>query len=165
MCSWEEIRGENRFLDLGDPFATEGEWKDRADENEFLDVELLDAAFHLRHEASHGPASHHTQRQEAYDLYRCGQYAEAEAVLTHLLEEGLEPPDTHCHLARLCLITDQIVMAREYVAQAWAARGNAEAYVVARTIWLQLALEFLDPDDTPAPDPGFTTPASLLLGR
>jgi proteasome accessory factor A len=157
QCSWEGIRGEEGYLNLGDPFATESEWSTTAEPDCDADE--------LRDEGLGAGASHYAQREEAYELYRSGRYSEAEALLTHLLEEGFEPASTCCHLARVCLMTDQNARAREHVAQALAACESAETYVVARTIWLQLALEFLESVNAPGLDCGIASSASPLLGK
>ena len=73
-----------------------------------------------------------------------GEYAQAEKLLNGLLDAGFEPAGTRHHLARVCLITDRFAEAREHVAQGWAARADAKPYLIARLLWFQLALAWLD---------------------
>ena len=111
-------------------------------------------------------------RQTALQLFREGKYAEAGTLLEQLLQAGFEISSTHHHLARLCLITDRFSEAREHVIQGWAARENAKAYLIARLLWFQLALDMLGEGRGGCPQPAVAaaegTPrptTTLILGR
>lgn len=139
QCNWEEIRGSDTALDLRDPFATEAEWKTSID-----------------------PMA---CRWRALECYLDGRYREAEALLTTALDAGFEPANIHCHLARLCLVTGRIDAAGAHAEQAWQARAGAAPYVLARTLWLQLAAAYLDSGDGFTPDGDSAVDAGLLIGK
>jgi hypothetical protein len=77
----------------------------------------------------------------ALELYKQGEYAQAQELLSMLLDAGFEVPSTCCHLARIALVTDEIPTAREHSEQAWEHRSEGPRYVVARILWLRLAAE------------------------
>jgi hypothetical protein len=104
-------------------------------------------------------------RGAALELYSRGNYPAAEALLAGLLARDFEPASTHCHLARICLVTDRRDSAREHVSAAWAARDDAPTYVVARILWLQLTLALLDASEASLSDSGHPTDVASLLGK
>ena len=162
-CSWEGIVGETTFLDLRDPFATESEWKTRDAASDEEENELIRTV--LR--SGRGGSSPYATRTVAFELYRDGHYAQAEAMLSRLLASGFEPADIHCHLARVSLVTNNLVKARDHVAQAWALRDAAQPYVVARALWLHAAIAMAYPDTAIAPDAdtGATVDTPRSLGK
>jgi tetratricopeptide (TPR) repeat protein len=82
-------------------------------------------------------------RSFALDAYNLADYALATDLLQHVLAAGFEPSGTHCHLARLALIQDDVPQAALHADAAWANRAAAEPYVVPRILWLQLACALL----------------------
>jgi tetratricopeptide (TPR) repeat protein len=100
-------------------------------------------------------------RQLALRFFRLQNYERAEQLLRHLLSENFEPASTHHHLARICIITDRFSEAYDHVAQGWAARAEAKPYVIARLLWFQLALEFLESLNAALRN----TKTVILLGR
>lgn len=120
-------------------------------------AQLLDKAgkteearpLHLRYveaQSSNEDAAPLLLRQLAGTYYRLGQYAEAVPLLKRVLQSDFEVPSTHCHLARIALLTDDLPAAREHAAQAWAHRADAQPYVLPRILWLDLAVALLGGD-------------------
>ena len=92
----------------------------------------------------------------ALDCYRLGDYAQALALLRRVLEKGFEIPGTHCHVARVALMTDDLPGASEHAEQAWERRAEGPPYVTSRILWLELAVAMLNGD---------TSSVAPLLGR
>jgi hypothetical protein len=92
-------------------------------------------------------------RQAALGAYNLGEFSLAEKLLIRMLDAGFEVSGTHCHLARICLITDNIDEARHHANSAWMHRGDAPPYVTPRIFWFQIAIDLLDGTD-PAPHLG-----------
>ena len=82
-------------------------------------------------------------RQTALDLLFEGDYAMAEKIYLRLLKLNFAPMSTHCHLARLHIITGEFEKAENDVESAWACKDEGEPYMVARTIYLQILLAML----------------------
>jgi tetratricopeptide (TPR) repeat protein len=82
-------------------------------------------------------------RQAALDCYNLGEYVLAESLLTRLLSEGFEVPGTHCHQARICLLTDRLAKAQEHVDLAWQYRSEAPSYIICRILWFKIAFAIL----------------------
>jgi hypothetical protein len=158
VCDWTCISSgaADTYLDLLDPFVQEERWRPISE--------------------SPGPAGDpgraalgfaidwrsYELRAGALDDYLAGRYEAAESALTVLLAHGFDPPSTNCHLARVALMRERMEQAREHVAQAWDARDWAPAYVVARTVWLQLLLAIVGHAD---PQPWIHTLKELALDR
>jgi hypothetical protein len=53
-------------------------------------------------------------------------------------------PSTHCHMARVLLMTNREAQAREHIAQAWAIRNQASRYVVPRILFFQCIFAIFD---------------------
>jgi Flp pilus assembly protein TadD len=79
----------------------------------------------------------------AHTLFVAGQYAAAEAVYRRLVKKQFELGSVHCHLARVCLITDRESEARREVDRAWDVRHKSPAYVLVRIHCLKTLLEML----------------------
>ena len=110
------------------------------------------------------PGQFMTPQQErgiALDLYKQGDYANAQTLLAQLLSRGFEVPGTHCHLARIALVTGDAPGGTHHAAQAWEHRAEALRYVIPRILWLQLAARLLAPADSADPGPA----PAVLLGR
>ena len=90
------------------------------------------------------------RRQDAAKRILSRDYSGAEALLRGLLQERFEVPSTHCHLARVLLLTYRNEEARQEIHHAWAARKEAPAYVVPRILFFQCVFKMLDTDDTAA---------------
>jgi tetratricopeptide (TPR) repeat protein len=86
-------------------------------------------------------------RQLALDMFLAGQYAEAEEIYGRLLQKRFSAASTHCHLARIFLMTDREVEARKAVDQAWTLRGESPAYVLGRILFLRTLLAMLAGED------------------
>ena len=104
-------------------------------------------------------------RNTAFSFYRLGNYPAAEALLAGCLERGFEPASNHCHVARICLLTDRSDHAREHLAHAWVARDDAPRYVVARILCLQLTVALLDSSRLPPSDSANAPDVASLLGK
>lgn len=98
-------------------------------------------------------------RQKALSYVLSHQYDLAEQLLLRLLEQDFEIPGTHCHLARVYLLTDRYEEASVQGEQAWMQRAKAKPYVIPRILWIQLALIFLDKYAIDSQQ------AAILLGR
>lgn len=86
-------------------------------------------------------------RQVALEMFVAGQYAEAEAIYRQLLTQRFAPASTHCHLARLFLMTGREPEARLEVDAAWKLRDETPVYAVARTQFLRLLMCLLTDRD------------------
>jgi WD40 repeat protein len=91
--------------------------------------------------------SQSTRRQEALRQFEVGDFPGAEALLRGLLQEGYEAPGTHCHLARLLMMTDRDSEARQEIRQAcyaWADGEEKPGYVLLRILFFQCLFSMLD---------------------
>jgi hypothetical protein len=88
------------------------------------------------------------RRKDAAERILSGDYSGAEALLRGLLHENFAVPSTHCHLARVLLMTDREPEARQEINQAWATRQEATAYVAPRILFFQCVFTILDAADT-----------------
>jgi hypothetical protein len=144
QCSWSFISGVDRHLPMSDPFATRGRFA------------------RVPRAAPESDASSSESRQTALQRYLDGDYRGAESLLRALIARGYEVPGTHCHLARVLIVQgeDRLPEAADATAAAWAHRAHASTYVIARTLWLQLALRYY----LPTAEDG-TDAAQPILGR
>ncbi len=148
-CDWQQIIDfkESKVLDLTDPFSVAENWQPFNDP---------DAPYHRTHfphgiigsgrgqDREPGPLA---RREQAYDLYRSGDYRGAEDLLRGCVAEGFELASNRCHLARVLMMTDRELEAREEVAQAWAARENAADYVIPRILYFRCLFALIDRSD------------------
>lgn len=74
-----------------------------------------------------------------------GDNSKAEKSLQALLAVGYEFPGTHCHLARIALVTDDHTAAHMLVDHAWTHRDEGSFYAVPRILWFQFAESLLIP--------------------
>jgi superfamily II DNA/RNA helicase len=81
---------------------------------------------------------------KAIDLCKRRDYSRSEKGLRSLNEARFEIPSTHCHLARVLILTGREAKAREHIAQAWTNRDEGLAYVIPRILFFQLAFTLLD---------------------
>ena len=149
-CDWHCVVSAraNTWLDLNEPFETEARWQPfRIGRAASLQALTQPGA----PSADWGPSS---RRELARWCYLNGNYGGATRLLEALLAEDFEVASTHGHLARLYLTTGDREKVRHHVAQAWDARADAPAYVVARTLWLQILVATLDSKD---PQPWINT--------
>jgi tetratricopeptide (TPR) repeat protein len=100
-------------------------------------------------------------RQMAGQCFKLGNTTLAEKLLGLVLERHFEVPSTHCHLCRICLLTERDDEARQHADKAWGHRCEAPPYVIPRILWLQLALMLLRESNIAMPD----AESSLILGR
>ena len=82
-------------------------------------------------------------RLAAFELYRRGNYVSAQRTLRALLAGGSNRPSTLCHLARIDLMLDDFTSAGENADAAWQSRSDGPDYVVARALWLLIAVAML----------------------
>lgn len=148
-CDWQHIVNPEggQTLDLSDPFASEETWRPmRRDDTRYSPVaaELFQAVVDQTHAEEQ---DRYTRRREASDRILAGDYPGAEALVRGLLRERFEVPSTHCHLARILLMTDREGEAREQVACAWEARSETNTYVVARILFFQCLFAMFDAAD------------------
>ena len=129
-CDWQSVvnHGQGLVLDLSDPFASEESWRPIGS----ADDSSGDPDF--GYDDSQNPYS---RRQDAADRILSGDFAGAEVLLRGLLAEGFMLPSTHCHMARVLLMTDREAEARRNIARAWAIREQADEYVVPRILFFQ----------------------------
>ncbi len=130
QCTWEQIvdYGERRALDLSDPFTQQESWQPlpEADSDELTES---------------GP---HARREAALSCYLRRDFTRAEELLRGCVADDFELPSTHCHLARVLLMTNRDGEAREEANHAWEHREHAPPYVVARTLFFQCLFAMLD---------------------
>jgi tetratricopeptide (TPR) repeat protein len=88
-----------------------------------------------------------TLRELALDCLKLGEYVKANELLNRLLQTGFEVLSTRLHLARICLLTNNIADAKQHVAEALAYRTKATPYVIARILWMQVLIALLDNAD------------------
>jgi proteasome accessory factor A len=142
-CDWQSIIdfSEGRALNLTDPFASEESWSPLSSPESH--DEPLDLNFLLEDDP-------YARRQDAADRILSGDYAGAEALLRVLLAERFCLPSTHCHLARVLLMTDREAEAREQIGMGWAIHRNAPTYVVGRMLFFQIIFALFDGADISA---------------
>ncbi len=154
QCDWQCIVNfdEGQVLDLSDPFIQEeGSWHPLCDSeihNGRVYQRLSDV---IEFDGDSGNArarSPYSRRQRAADLILSGDFADAETLLRGLLEEGFILPSSHCHMARVLLMTDREPEAREQIDMAWAIREEADKYVVPRILFFQTVFAMLDQVET-----------------
>jgi tetratricopeptide (TPR) repeat protein len=83
-------------------------------------------------------------RKNALEYFNLGDYENAEKLLNRVLAEKFEIPGTHCHLTRICILTNRIIEAHEHIEQAWQHRSEAPIYVAARILWFKIASAFME---------------------
>jgi len=156
-CDWNRVvcASARTWLDLNDPFVTEARWQP------FGEPSDAGGLFESGADAPPLEWGAYTRRENARRCFLGGDYGETERLLETLLAEAFEVASTHCHLARLHLKTGDADSVRRHVTQAWALRADAPAYVVARTLWLQLLLAIRDSRD---PQP-WLAELKMHLGR
>jgi len=72
-----------------------------------------------------------------------GHLDRGERLLSDLLNEGHEPADTLCALARVSLLRPSLPEGHRRVLNAWAIRATTPRYVIARTVWIRALLAML----------------------
>lgn len=92
-------------------------------------------------------------RTLALACYKIGDYSRARDLLKRVLEHQFELPSTHCHLARIGILSGREGEARDHAKKAWEYRSEAQPYVLPRILWLQLALAFLQNSRCKSSDP------------
>jgi len=135
---------DGRTLDLSDPFTREETWRpSRAEDSRRSQMfaEIFNLEGDTGNVAEQDPYS---RRRDAADRILTGDYPGAEALLRGLLRERFAVPSTHCHLARVLLMTDREAEARERINQAWRLREQAPAYVVLRILFFQCVFAMFD---------------------
>jgi hypothetical protein len=147
-CDWQQIVNVARGQNLSDPFASEEAWRPtQRDDMRYshLAAELFHAGVDQRHTEEQ---DRYARRRNASDRILTGDYLGAEGLVRGLLRERFQVPSTHCHLARILLMTDREAEAREQIARAWEARGEAATYVVARILFFQCIFALFDTADS-----------------
>jgi hypothetical protein len=156
QCDWQSIIDfdKGQVLDLSDPFMSEeGTW------NQLESTEIHNGrVFHRLSEVfdfepnpgEPGRRSPYSRRQDAADRILSGDFAGAETLLHGLLEERFNLPSTHCHMARVLLMTDREPGAREHINMAWTIREQADRYVVARILFFKCVFAMFDGADLAA---------------
>lgn len=82
-------------------------------------------------------------RAFALDMFLEGQYVEAESIYRRLADKRFELCSTHCHLARVYLMLDREVEAREEVEHACAYRDRSPSYAIVRMLFLKTLMPML----------------------
>jgi len=151
-CDWQYIvdSGEDRVLDLTDPFIEEEQWRplsefdvfDRRVPHRFLN----DFAFELGSDDGRGP-SLYARRVEAFECYQRGDYSGAEERLRLLVDEGYELASNRCHIARALMLMGRDAEARQQVDLALGALPGACDYVFPRILFFKLLFTILDGAD------------------
>jgi hypothetical protein len=142
-CGWQHIvnRQEKEILDLSDPFTSEETWSKAAPGDGRL--WQTETGLFLFDEDTHGRDCH-VRRQAAVDCILTGDFAGAETLIRGLLSEGFMLSSSFCHLARVLLMTDREAEARHQIAQSWANRDQASAYVIPRILFFQCIFAMFD---------------------
>jgi hypothetical protein len=83
-------------------------------------------------------------RESACASYKIGDYDFAEELLLRVLSEHYEIPGTHCHLARIYILTDKIMKAQDNIVEAQKYLSEAPQYVIARILWFKVLFGFLN---------------------
>ena len=146
-CDWQQIVNmeDGQALDLSDPFAREESWNPlngggaRGARPSHRQLSFLDFDLDLGN-----TESPYSRRQEAVSRILSGDYAGAESLVRGLVQEGFMMPSTHCHLARVLLMTDREMEAREQINLAWAIREEADPYVVPRILFFRCMFAMFD---------------------
>lgn len=107
-----------------------------------------EAAAELRRELSFEkflaqPGQALTLRTEALERFLSGRFADAERIYNRLVQERFELASTHCHLARVYLMTGREQEAAKHVELAWDHRAGAPGYVVPRILFFRLVKRML----------------------
>ncbi len=148
-CDWQSILdgGQERALDLSDPFSQAENWKPmpRLEVRDWTESDVVGSLRALRTDDGEPPAI--LRREQAYDCFVAGDYAEAESLLRGCLQEQFEVPGTHCHLARVLVMAGRELEARVEIERAWEARSEGPAYVRARILFFQCLFAMLDRTD------------------
>lgn len=84
------------------------------------------------------------QRNIARDYFVLGKYKEAEELLRHLVSLQFEMGSTHCHLARIMLLTGREAEARTEVKLAKEAEKDMGSYIAMRILFFELLFALLD---------------------
>ena len=144
-CDWQYIvdSGEDRVLDLTDPFIEEEQWRplsefdvfDRRVPHRFLN----DFAFELGSDDGRGP-SLYARRVEAFECYQRGDYSGAEERLRLLVDEGYELASNRCHIARALMLMGRDAEARQQVDLALGALPGACRLCVSADLVFQAAV-------------------------
>ncbi len=125
QCTWEMLANlRTRQVAPLNPFQNNIVWKD---------------------EGMDGTSSNSimNNRSIALTCYNNGEYAAAIHYLQEMIDADCELPSTHCHLARIAIITGDLDEAAEHTNAAWELRDEAQTYIVARTLWLKIAISML----------------------
>jgi tetratricopeptide (TPR) repeat protein len=103
---------------------------------------------HLRAVSKKDDAAPGELRAAAHTCLTMGEYDLAESLLKRVLAARFEVPGSHCHLARIYMLTNKDEAARKEIAQAWEHRTNAQPfYVVARMLFFKMLFCMLDDTD------------------
>ena len=142
-CDWQSIidLSEGWMLDLSDPFASAESWSPM--NNPESSDDQLDLDFLIDNDP-------YARRQDAADRILSGDFIGAEALLRVLLAERFCLPSTNCHLARVLLMTNREVEARDQISRGWAIHRNAPTYVVGRLLFFQIIFALFDGIDISA---------------
>ena len=82
-------------------------------------------------------------RNLAFDAFVAADYAEAEHIYRYLLLHHFEIAGTHCHLARILLLTGRADEASQVVENAWQNRSDSTPYVIVRIHFFRALLATL----------------------
>jgi proteasome accessory factor A len=150
QCDWQSIVDFDKglVLDLSDPFIKEeGQWipLTNTEIDDEQEIHILSDVLDFRRESRRsGLPNPYERRQDAADRILSGDFAGAETLLRGLLQERFILTSTHCHMARVLLMTDREPEAREHINSAWAIREHADRYVVCRILFFQCIFAMLD---------------------
>ena len=142
-CDWQQIIDfkEQKALDLSDPFVLTETWRP---------VEILE--MHSRRGRADAWQQHPLSRRErAYECFQIGAFAAAEELLRGCVAEGFEVASNRCHLARVLVMMDRELEAREEIAKAWDARDEAHSYVRPRILFFRCLFAILDGESPAEP--------------
>jgi tetratricopeptide (TPR) repeat protein len=70
-------------------------------------------------------------------------YSQAENIYRYLLEQGFEAASTHCHIARVCLLTEREIEAAEEADRASDIKYESPAYVRPRILFIRMLCAIL----------------------
>ena len=103
---------------------------------------------HLRAISAKKDASPLECRAASFTSLQIGDYDLAESLMKRMLAANFEVPSSHCHLARIYLLSDRFAEAREEVAKAWELRADLRPfYILPRILFFRLLFCLLDECD------------------
>jgi proteasome accessory factor A len=152
-CDWEHVWDgeEDRWIDLGDPFATDGTWREPSIEDTAPLAVRLRAEQLRRPGPPRDPDDPVVLSERARQLRMRGALGEAERIFRRAIEieDARVAPDSpkrahrRNHLAMVLLRAGRLDEAAEWNAAAWALKAGRHDLVSGRILFVRIALLLL----------------------